>query len=398
MMKEIQLADKQMDHFTREDLEKLLAPRGGLCVSLFLPMVRRGIETKGNSIRFRNLLDEAQTRLVQAGLREPEIRDLIAQAQARIADTWFWSHQNEGLAAFLAHGEFFSYRLPLSFQELVEVTDHFVTRPLLPLLVGDGAFYLLALAKSGARLFECDRYRFTPIDLAGVTTSLPEELRYDVFEPTMQIHSGNVEGSGGRFGLHYAHGIAPDGAVIKQRVQDFCRHLDSGICELLAGARAPLVLAGVEYLSAFYRDVSHYPNVVEEGIDGNPDALRDAELQQRAWEIVEPRFTRQREAALALYRQRAGSREGRCGNSVEVVVPAAAHKRIDTLFIPNNLPVWGRYDGDRDVVAIRERRQPGDIDLLDLAAAHTLKNQGMVYNVAPESIPNHRPVAALFRY
>lgn len=398
MMKEIQLADKQMDSFTREELEKLLAERRGPCVSIFLPTQRRGIETKANTVRFRNLLDEAEERLGQAGIRSGERRDLLAPAQARLAENWFWGHQNDGLAVFIAPGEFLNYRLPLRFEERVEVSDHFVTRPLLPLLTGDGAFFVLALAKSGARLFECDRFRFSPVDLTGVTVSLPEEVRYDVFETNRQYHSGPVVNGNASSGIRFSHGQGPDGALIKQRVQSFCHHLDSGVSERLAGERAPLVLAGVEYLRAFYREASHYPNVLEAGIDGNPDGLRDEELQRRAWEIVEPLYARECGQALDLYRQRAGGREGRCGKTLEAVVPAAFHKRVDTLFVPNNTPVWGHYDRDSDVVTIHEERRPGDIDLIDLAAAHTLQNQGKVYSIAPEAIPGHTPVAALFRY
>jgi hypothetical protein len=42
--------------------------------------------------------------------------------------------------------------------------------------------------------------------------------------------------------------------------------------------------------------------------------------------------------------------------------------------------------------------QTGDEDLLDFAAIHTLLNSGTVYAVAPEYVPDIRPLAAIFRY
>jgi hypothetical protein len=42
--------------------------------------------------------------------------------------------------------------------------------------------------------------------------------------------------------------------------------------------------------------------------------------------------------------------------------------------------------------------QPGDEDLLDLTAAHTIINSGKVHVVAPEEIPGSGPLAAVLRY
>jgi hypothetical protein len=48
---------------------------------------------------------------------------------------------------------------------------------------------------------------------------------------------------------------------------------------------------------------------------------------------------------------------------------------------------------------VHESRQPGDQDLLDLAAVQTLAHAGDVYAVTPDEVPDARsPVAAVFRY
>ena len=275
--------------------------------------------------------------------------------------------------------------------------DCFCIRPLIPLLTGDGAFYVLALAKVGVRLLRCAHYGFDEIDLSNVPTSLPDELRLDVFDVAPQFHTASVE-SGGHFGVWHGHGDASDEAVLKQRVIEFCRHLDRGVCERLATEHAPLVLAGVETMRGFYREVNHYQNIVEADIDTNPDRLRNEELHARGWKIVEPIFTRQRDAALDLYRQRAGSAKGRIGYTIETVLPAAAYQRVETLFIPSNESVWGKYHRADDRVEVHNERQAGDVDLLDRAAAFTLKNNGNVYALPEDLMPDHKLVAALFRY
>jgi hypothetical protein len=47
---------------------------------------------------------------------------------------------------------------------------------------------------------------------------------------------------------------------------------------------------------------------------------------------------------------------------------------------------------------VHAEAEPGDEDLLDLAAVHTFLNGGMVYAVEPEQMPSYATLAALFRY
>jgi hypothetical protein len=42
--------------------------------------------------------------------------------------------------------------------------------------------------------------------------------------------------------------------------------------------------------------------------------------------------------------------------------------------------------------------KPGDEDLLDFAAVHTLLNDRTVYAVEPEKVPDDASLAAVFRY
>ena len=75
-------------------------------------------------------------------LRPPEARKLLEPAKKLIEDYDFWQQQSDGLAMFLAPELFRHYRLPLSFEELVVVTDRFHLKPLMPLLSDDGQYFV----------------------------------------------------------------------------------------------------------------------------------------------------------------------------------------------------------------------------------------------------------------
>lgn len=113
-------------------------------------------------------------------------------------DRPFWQHGSDGLAVFLARDLFRSYRLPIRFDELVAVSNRFHTKPLLPLLTGDGRFYVLALSQNDVRLFLCTKYSVSEVNLEGVPRSLEEALRYDEAGRPLQLQAHTVGGRGGR--------------------------------------------------------------------------------------------------------------------------------------------------------------------------------------------------------
>ena len=88
----------------------------------------------------------------------------------------------------------------------------------------------------------------------------------------------------------------------------------------------------------------------------------------------------------------------RASAELETVVPAAHYGRVDTLFVPLWHQVWGSLDASTGSIEVDEEPGPDNQDLLDLAAVHTLRNDGTVYPVEIEAIPGSGGIAAIFRY
>jgi hypothetical protein len=88
----------------------------------------------------------------------------------------------------------------------------------------------------------------------------------------------------------------------------------------------------------------------------------------------------------------------RASDSLEEIVPAAVDRRIDALFVPKGVHVWGRFDRKKRKVTIDGESQPDNEDLLDLSAVHTLDADGTIYAVDRVELPGKGPGAAIFRY
>src|SRR5512138_157223 len=146
-----------MDRLGRDDLRQLVETNGTWHVSIYLPTQRAGNEQQQNPIRLKNLLAQADKKLLDYGVRRPEVEEILRSAMDLLEDSMFWQHQSDGLAVFLSQGLSRIYRLPVTFEEAVVVGKSFYVQPLLQLLNGDGIFYILALSLNQRKLFRASK-------------------------------------------------------------------------------------------------------------------------------------------------------------------------------------------------------------------------------------------------
>ncbi len=383
---------------TRSEIESLTGRYNRWHVSIYLPTERVGADIQQNSIRLDNLLRESEEQLLAAGAEESEVERLLAPARQLVEDQVFWQQQSAGLAVFLADGLSRYYQLPLNFEEQVVVSGHFHIKPLLPVISSNGQFFLLSLDQQEIHLYQGSRYTMSEIQLEVIPDGLAEILKWDDPERRLQHHTGSgTELQGGVEAIFHGHGVASEDDP-KDYIRRYFQRIDEGVREWLAGEEAPLVLAGVEYLLPLYQEANSYPHLLEEGIQQDPQTLDVGSLHARAWERVEPLFEESRREYLNAFHHLSDSEPERVSQDLTEIVPAAYFERIEALFTPVKTCCWGKFDPDSSSVDRHDQQQPADADLLDLAAAHTLINQGQVFTVEEEQIPAGKEAAAIFRY
>ena len=388
-----------MDILKQTDLKALIDTSAERCVSIYLPTHKFGREQQQDPIRFKNLLTEAEEKLLESGLRRPDVLALLQPASTLLDDEHFWQHQSDGLAVFLSPDSAYIYRLPSEFEALTIIADNFHIKPLLPLLVENGQFYMLALSLNKVRLFLSTRETVTQVELPDMPTSLQEALVMDDPEKHLDFHTGtkSASASGDRPAMFHGQGVQAD-EQDKENILRYFKMVDNALSELLDGISIPMVLAGVDYLLPIYRQASTYPNILDEGLEGNPDELGGNELRERAWDLVQPIFMQEQKGAMEQFAQLDGQGDGLASDDLKTVVKAANFGRVDTLIVPVGIQKWGRYDPQQNKVILEEKSNPENEDLLDLATMHTLLNSGKVYAVQREQLPGDNELAAIFRY
>jgi len=382
----------------KPDLQRLIQERGDPAVTITMPTHRAGDQIQQDPIRLKNLLDEAEERLHTWGMRTAEARSLLEPIRDLTVLEGFWEQSSDGMALFRTADAFHLYRLPLSIAAEVKVSDRYHLKHLMPLLSGDGRFYILALSQNEVRLLHGTRDRVDTVELEDVPLSLAEALEYEDPERRLQWHTSTARPTGSlRPAVFHGHGVTGDESH-KDRILRYFQQVADGLQSILADAEAPVVLAAVEYLMPIYHEASGYPHLLEQGVAGNPEDLSAQELHDRAWAIVGPRFRRQRQEDEERFRQLQGQGSDLASTDLVEVVRAAHAQRVDIVFVAVGLHCWGRFDPSTLAVERHDEEQVGDDDLLDLAAVQAHLYGGTVYAVDAPEVPGGGKVAAIMRY
>ena len=384
------------------DLEKvreLGEPRDGTCISLYAPMHRAGAPTRENPIRFKNRIQEAERWLGEDGWEESAIDAILAPARERVDDYDFWQHQEDGLAMFLADGEFHEAVLPVDPPELTVIAPRFHLKPLIPVVTQNHTFWALAASLNAIRLFRGTRYGIEEVELPEDTpTSIEEFTQYDDFEKSGHFQTVKNRGAGrqGDESVHYGTGDADLEASRQELLLRFFRQVDNGVGEVVAGSEEPVVFLGVDYLFPLYRDANKYPHLFDQNVEGNPDRWDPKEVHSRAWDVVRDHLDHARRQTMERYESLAGT--DNASDGLDDIVTAAIESRVDTLIVALDVHRWGAYDQANRSVKIYDEFSPDSYDLLDFAAVTTVQHGGTVYAVEADHVPDGKDMVAIYRF
>ena len=384
----------------KDELKQLIKQPQDICVSIYMPTHRVRLERQQeDQIRLRNLIKKAERQLadVVPELRFLDVKELMEPAAKLLQQNGsFWKHTEDSLAIFLAQDFSRIYRLPLKMAELVVTANHFYIKPVLPLLNGDGRFYILSLSQKEVRLLGATRDTVHEIELKNIPLGLADTLKWDDPERQLQWHTGTGATMGrGQAAIFHGHGVG-SAEVHKNNLLRYLQQVAVGLQDTLIRQKAPLLLAGVDYLLAMYREVNQYPYLLEEEIKGSPKAVTTTELHQKAWKIMQPKFQEVQTRAVEQFWQLVNTK--RASSYLRQIIVAAYEGRVETLFTAVDQQDWGTFDEQTGYIGLHETAELHDEDLLNLAAINTFLNGGMVYAIPAQDVPGGTNVAAIFRY
>jgi hypothetical protein len=383
-----------MDVFTMQQLKQLSQDKQGWCLSLFMPTHRAGPEVEQDHIRFKNLLTKAEEQLAEMGWKVREVTAFLKPAAELLQVYDFWQNQSDGLALFLTSEEFFKFQIPIQFREFMLVSKRFHLKPLLPIVMQDLDFKILALSQGEVKLFGCTSYTIEELDLSAKIPNFDETMKFDNFIKQVQFHTGTTRTrSGERAGMYFGHDPKDDE---KQYLLNWLHKITDALSGYLRNDQAPIILAGVQYLLSMFIQANHTLPLVHEGIVGNPEEKNPQQLHQSGLSILNKKMLDEIEAEKNRYFNL--SAKEMTTSLIDTIVSSAYHGRVDVMFYTPEFHLWGKYDPEGGIVEKHEHYQAGDEDLIDNAAVTTLLRGGKVYQLPVEDMPDQQQLAVILRY
>lgn len=363
---------------TRAQVERLLAAREPASVSIYLPTdpASRG---EAERIELKNLAAEASRQLREAGVARADAAAIDEELADLVDDDEFWRHQARSLALFLTPSRTTTFRLANNLTPMVEVSDRFHLKPLLRAVTFPHTAFVLALSQNRVRLLE-----FAP-DLDPVEIDVPD-LPTDIASSVGKAAIRDRAPSGRRQGTEGQ----------KTRMRQYARLIDQALRPLLNGLDVPLILAAAEPMDAIFRSVNSYPHLLAPSLAGNPDAVPDAELVERARRLLDEVYAAELQSIEETYALRASQR--RASTDIADVAHAATHGLVETVLVDIDAVVPGYVDDETGRITLDESGDAVNYGVVDEIARRVWLNGGQVLAVRRDDIPGKASVAAILRY
>lgn len=370
---------------SNEDLLQLMKVEGADCVSLF---VEFSPEHSGKTLTA--LLKEAQVALTSRHLDAQAVREVLAPVESFETAGNLPIHAGQTLVAYLSRKEHCTFVAPLTIPSKLVVGKRFYVKPVLPLLLTQRRYHVLALSENAARLFRCEGEDCEEVRANSLPTSLKEALSGHDFASSLQGHS-----SGAAAGQHpmtmHAHSAGVE-EVHRNRVL-YCQRVSRAIEKELWLSADPLILACVKEFVPAYREASHYSGLIPEAILGNPDHKTAQEIYADARKIIEKIEEQQAATMLAFCREKSHT-----SSALAEMLGAAFDGRVKYLFIAEDAEVWGSFDRARSLLSISDGPGGNREEILNLLAVQTLLHGGSVYTCPTGQLPDEKLAFAAFRY
>jgi hypothetical protein len=268
---------------THDDLKRLAGVTGP-CLTIFQPLRDEYSQVTKPVTRVVAAMQEAERLLTEKGFTPAE-REEMLRPVAKIASNTDWAGRTGSVIIFRAPDFTMVNFWPDTLAPRIHFAQEFLVLPLLPDLLSNRDFWLLALSIKAVRLFRGARNGLVEVPLPrGVPKSLTQNEQFDQPDHSVRDRSSAGPSVGKMPGVQFGTSSARE--LQTNYLHDFFKAIEHGIHPILAEDRQPLILAAVTRELAIYRRVNTYSPVLSGAIHGSPDALGMDLLYTKAAELM----------------------------------------------------------------------------------------------------------------
>ena len=323
-----------------------------------------------------------------------DLQPQLDRLRALVKDGWFWRWQSDGLAVFVSPDGIEINHVPMRFDELTVVGSAFHILPLIPAVEDGSEFHVIAISRNRARLLQGTRYAVGEVALTRAPQGVNELFYNDDTSNQLQFRTISATDGGEQSSLF--HGQGGTERPQDERTLHYFRQVDEEVRRALNGNRAPLIFAGDAPLFPLYQKANQYDPLTDRFIRGNPDELTLDEIHEKAVPIMADKLRASQEKTSR--RVAAALANGRGETRPAPLLLSALSGRVDLLLVARGASLWGTVQQERGQVQVHPERTAQSEDLVNLAAAHTLRHGGIVVVQDPQLMPEQHLAVGVLRF
>lgn len=383
-----------MEKFKLDDLKDLAGVNEDNLISIYLPTFKKGYEVNQSRIHLKNLLKEAEEKLVNKGMNKRDADNFIEPGLKLLDETLFWQNQDKSLALFISEKDYKYYKLPIDVEPAVVNANVYYLRPLLQLVTSYRDFNILTLSQDEIKLYKCNQYNIEEISVPEI-----DELVED-YIPIVELNreSNSPKGAASSGVGPGMHGYNEISDVERNDIIKHLKNIDKEVTRVLRDEKNPLIIYSVDYIYPIYRDLSSYNNILDDFIKGSPLGVNKTDIHAKAVEIFKKEIDENYKKEIERYERVKNSSRDLSLSHIEDLVKEAYKGSMGTLFLSQEAVEWGKFDKDNFTIEIMDKEADGAIELLDYAGMKTLENGGKVHVATWDELPEKSPSAGILRY
>lgn len=358
----------------RNDVKTLMSFREYPCVSIILPTHRTSPENKQDSIRLKNLIKEAQSRLFEE-FSTRDIKTVLDKINS-LAESIDHNYTLDGVAIYVNKNYSAKFDLPFPVNENVIIDETFATRVLVYTLNRSPKFWTIVLSEKPTRLFEGFRDQMV-------------EIHNDEFP----AHFEGEEWEAPRL----TGAIVNQAAYRDERQKNFFRKIDRAFSQINKENSLPFVITGVQRYLSFFKEITENKNFLVGEVEGSYDKSAPHEIARLVWPLVYDHIEKSKNVLLKELDDAVSKRKYASG--INEVWRFAIEGRVDTLLVEKDFHYPAISNDGLTLSPANDPSQPGVIDdAVDEVIETVISKGGTAAFIDNGKLNIHNRIAAILRY
>lgn len=356
----------------KEIVQKLANEKNEPCVSISLNTHRTHPENQQDEIVLKNLLKEAENRVIEEFGKRPAAE--VLEKLETIAEKIDHQHNLESLHIFLSKDTEEIVKSPWEAREnTVEIDEKFAVRPLVKALGRSEEYLILLLTQSGTKLFEALN--------DSITTDIREEGFPFPQNPFYITHSD----------------VRSDGKQVDNQIKEYFNRVDKSVVEIYKNTGLKVIVIATEDNYSKLLEVADQPNIYIGHDNKNYSESQEHHIVEQAYEIIK---LKQKEArTLAIEDIKASAAQGKVITDLQEIYQASIDGRAELLVVHQDFEQAVKMINDRTFEYAEDAKEAGVVDdIVSTIAWEVLSKNGTVHFTTQEELLDLGNIALKTRY